>query len=162
MVAVIRDGVRTDLDFDERGRLTTFGGHTVEWNNDGVRQPSMVDGSPVVAVDATTFGRVTGDGSVQWRPFELADAWGEDSAYMGWSWTMGPNAAQLWSSEFLNNLKFNTKFGRGLTVAEAHDMFLETHSGHDGSIGAYAPASKNMKIYGSTENIIDTRKAVAQ
>jgi len=91
----------------------------------------------------------------------FADAWGEDSAYMGWSWTMGPRAAQIWSSEFLNNLKFDADEGRGLTVAEAHQKFLETHA-DDANPNTYAPASKNMKIHGCVGNVIDTRKVIVQ
>ncbi len=87
----------------------------------------------------------------------FADAWGEDSAYMGWSWTMGPNAAQVWSSEFLNNLKFDEDEGRGLTVAEAHQKFLNDNYYVSQKP---APAARNMKIYGSTDNIVETRKVM--
>ncbi|MFA7054439.1 MAG: hypothetical protein WC328_15610 [Kiritimatiellia bacterium] len=89
----------------------------------------------------------------------FADAWGEDSAYMGWSWTMGPNSAQTWSSEFINNLRFDEDEGRGLTVTEAHNKFLEKYS--DGS-PTPARASRNMKIHGAIDNIIETRKASLQ
>jgi hypothetical protein len=80
---------------------------------------------------------------------------------MGWSWEMGPNSAQTWSSEFVNNLKFDEDKGRGLTVEEAHARFLKNHS--ISSIKeTYAPAAKNMKIHGCVDNVIDTRKAVVQ
>lgn len=76
---------------------------------------------------------------------------------MGWSWTMGPNAAQVWSSEFLNNLKFDEDEGRGLTVAEAHQKFLNDNYYVSQKP---APAARNMKIYGSTDNIVETRKVM--
>jgi hypothetical protein len=77
---------------------------------------------------------------------DFADAFGADSAYMGWAWTMNPTAAQRWTSEFLNNLK-----GRK-TVQQAHTAFLDQHN-------ALAPTSDRderfMKIYGATDNVID-------
>jgi len=88
---------------------------------------------------------------------DFADSFGPDCAYMGWSWEMGPNAAQIWSSEFVNNLKFDAIKRRGLTVLEAHQKFL-----NDNYYESQKPAraARNMKIYGSTGNIVETRKAV--
>ncbi len=59
---------------------------------------------------------------------------------------MNPSAAQRWTSRFLNNLK-----GRN-TVQQAHEKFLSDND-------ALNPLSNRderfMKIYGSTDNVID-------
>ena len=84
----------------------------------------------------------------------FADSFGPDSAYMGWSWKMEPNSAQTWTGQFVKYLKYDSALGRGATVQEAHSLFLEAHA----SGKTYAPASRNMKIYGTTDNIIEQRK----
>ena len=77
---------------------------------------------------------------------DFSDAFGEDSAYVGWAWVMNPATAQGWMSEFLNNLK------GGNTVQQAYTDFLREN-------GADSPSSgkdhRLMKIYGSIDNVID-------
>jgi len=88
---------------------------------------------------------------------DFANAFGtERTAYMGWSWEMGANSAQIWSSQFINNLKFDTTFGRGLKVEEAHQKFLDSYAPASGQPHT-KPATKYMKIHGKTESIIDLR-----
>ena len=36
-----------------------------------------MDGKAVISVGASTFGAVETDGTIAWRPFCLADAWGD-------------------------------------------------------------------------------------
>jgi len=80
----------------------------------------------------------------------FAEAFGPDSAYMGWGWEMEPNSAQSWTAEFVANLKFAANLGRGRTVQEAHKLFLDEHPGGQSF-------SRLMKIYRNTDNIIDLR-----
>ena len=76
--AVVTDGRTTPLAFDESDRLSRFGDHRVQWSEGGaVPQPTAVDGKAVISVGASTFGSVDHDGTVAWRPFSLADAWGD-------------------------------------------------------------------------------------
>ena len=65
----------------------------------------------------------------------------------------GPGLEQ----RILNNLKFDEDEGRGLTVAEAHQKFLNDNYYVSQKP---APAARNMKIYGSTDNIVETRKVM--
>jgi len=82
----------------------------------------------------------------------FADSFGPDVAYMGWGWTMTPNAAQLWSSEFINNLKYMPGIKRGRTVEEAHAEFMGDHT--------QAADAKLMKVYGNIDAVIEKRGAV--
>ncbi|MDD2598160.1 MAG: hypothetical protein PHO37_02885 [Kiritimatiellae bacterium] len=79
----------------------------------------------------------------------FADSFGPDVAYMGWGWTMTPNAAQLWSSEFINNLKYMSGIKRGRTVDEAHAEFMGDHT--------QAADAKLMKVYGNIDAVIEKR-----
>ena len=76
--AVVTNGRTTSLGFDESDRLSRFGDHRVQWSGGGVvSEPTSVDGKAVISVGASTFGSVDSDGTVMWRPFSLADAWGD-------------------------------------------------------------------------------------
>ncbi|WP_309381959.1 thrombospondin type 3 repeat-containing protein [Cerasicoccus frondis] len=72
---------------------------------------------------------------------DFAQSFGSNAAYLGWGWTMGPNAAQVWSSEFVNNLNGKK------TVKEAHEKFLTDN--------AAAPAARLLKLFGNSNQIID-------
>ena len=76
---------------------------------------------------------------------DFADAFGRDSAYVGWAWVMNPATAQGWMSAFLHNLK------GGNTVQQAHAKFIDDNEGASQDV-------RLMKIYGSTQNVIDKAK----
>ena len=63
---------------------------------------------------------------------------------------MTQNAAQIWSSEFVNNLKYVSEIQRGRTVQEAHTEFIEDH--------LRANDAKLMKVYGNVDAVIEKRK----
>jgi hypothetical protein len=81
---------------------------------------------------------------------ELAEAFGPDSAYMGWGWSLNPAAAQALSSKFVNNLKFDATLGRARTVQEAYDKFQSVYGTTDVN-------AQLMKIYRNTSNVIDLK-----
>ena len=61
-----------------RGALRRAGDVTIDWDLEvGPSRPVAINGEAVVTVDAGTFATVGADSTVQWRPFELADAWGD-------------------------------------------------------------------------------------
>jgi hypothetical protein len=80
---------------------------------------------------------------------DFADCFGPDVGYMGWGWMMTPIAAQIWSSEFVNNLKFVDDLGRGRTIQEAHSVFLGNHTNDNDA--------RLMKVYGNVNVNIEKR-----
>jgi RHS repeat-associated protein len=83
--AVVTDGRWTRLSFDDAGQLSRFGDHDVRWRAGGVvPEPAAVDGNAVISIGASTFGTVDGGGQVEWRPFSLADAWGDSDRGTVW------------------------------------------------------------------------------
>ncbi len=78
--AIVVDGTLHRFTIDENGSLRRAGELTIGWDDTpGTPRPTSINGEPVITVDAGTFGTIGADGSVRWRPFELADAWGESS-----------------------------------------------------------------------------------
>ena len=76
--AIVVDGVVHHFDTDSSGALRRAGEVTIDWDLEvGPSRPVAINGEAVVTVDAGTFATVGADSTVEWRPFELADAWGD-------------------------------------------------------------------------------------
>lgn len=74
-------------------------------------------------------------------PKEFAAAFGPQSAYVGWAWTIGPKAAQTFTSKFLSHLT------GGVTVEDALTNFRQENF--------QQRASKYLKIHGKKLNVVD-------
>ena len=82
----------------------------------------MIDGCCSAQIDDAATKRAAQDwDTLSASAEEFADAFGLNSAYLGWGWTMTPKGAQDWTSEFIGYLK------GGRTVSEAHEKFRSVH-----------------------------------
>jgi len=90
----------------------------------------------------------------------FADAFGTEGAYVGWAWKNDAKDTQKYSSEFINNLKFDPAIGRARTVLEAYRQVLKNHD--EGGAGGIDELTKTMKLHPDKspnyDQIIDTRK----